>query len=148
MIKMKTHEVAGNIMNSLEAFQGSKQSMDTPQMLIVRGMSRKEIKPEELAMVVSDTLDEIGARKIDVYSPEAKDIIGIMDENIRAQVPIQGETDVYGIYKLKESFEAMNCHVEYSLGIVNSIAIFMVLWMDKSGFGPKFVELVVANLET
>lgn len=145
---MKTHEVAGNIMHSLDAFHGSRPSMDTPQMLIVRGMSRKEIEPEELAQVVSDIFNEIGAHKIDVYSQEAKDIIGVMDENIRDQVKIQGETDVYGIYRLKESFEAMNCHLEYALGLLDSIAIFMVLWMDKSGFGPKFVELVVANLET
>lgn len=144
---MKIHEVASNIMRSLEAFQGSRSAMDTPQMLIVRGRSRKEIDPEELEIVVSDLLDELGARRIEVYSDEAKDIIGIMDENIRGQVEIQAETDIYGIYRLKESFEAMNCHAEYALGLLNSFAIFMVLWMDKSGFGPKFVELVVVNLQ-
>lgn len=145
---MKIHEVAGNIMEILEAFRGSKPAMDTPQMLIVRGMSRKEIEPEELDKVVSDVLDEIGARRIEVYSEEAKDIIGIMDENIRGQVQIQGETDIYGIYRLKDSFEAMNCHTEYALGLLDSFAIFIIVWMDKSGFGPKFVELVVVNLET
>lgn len=144
---MKTHEVARTIMASLEAFHGSKPSMDTPQMLIVRGMSRKEIKPDEMEPVISNILDEIGARRIEVFSDEAKNIIGIMDENIRALVQIQGETDVYGIYRLKESFEAMNCHVEYALGLLNGIAVFIILWMDKSGFGPKFVELVIANLE-
>ena len=145
---MKTHEIAGSIMQSLEAFKGSKSAMDTPQMLIVRGMTRKDIKPDDLEAEVSKIFDEIGARRIEVFSEESKDIIGVMDENIRAQVDIQGETDVYGIYRMKESFEAMNCHTEYGLGLVNNIAIFMVLWMDKSGFGPKFVELVLANLET
>lgn len=145
---MKNHEVAGQIMTILEAFHGSKPSMDTPQMLIVRGMSRKEMEPEDLAPIVSNLFHEMGIRRIDVFSKEAKDLIGIMDENIRSQVEIQGETDIYGIYRLKESFEAMNCHMEYALGILNQIAIFMVLWMDKSGFGPKFVELVVANLES
>lgn len=144
---MRIHEVAGNIMNQLEAFHGSRPSMDTAQMLIVRGMSRKEIEPEDLDLVVSDVLKEIGARRIDVFSEEAKDLIGIMDENIRDQVQIQGETDIYGIYRLKESFEAMNCHAEYALALLNNIAIFMVLWMDRSGLGPKFVELVVTNLE-
>ncbi len=144
---MKTHEVAGQIMTSLEAFHGSRPSMDTPQLLIVRGMSRKEMKPEDLAPVVSDIFREMSIQRIDVFSEEAKDIIGIIDENIRSQVEIQGETDIYGIYRLKESFEAMNCHMEYALGLLNNISIFMVLWMDKSGFGPKFVELVVSNLE-
>jgi len=135
-------------MQSLDAFRGSRSAMDTPQMLIVRGTTRKDIKPEDLADEVSEIFKEIGARRIEVFSDEAKDIIGVMDENIRAQVDIQGETDVYGFYRLKESFEAMNCHTEYGLGLVNNIAVFMVLWMDKSGFGPKFVELVLANLET
>ena len=144
---MNIREVAGSIMGSLEAFGGSKSSMDTPQMLIVRGMSRKKIEPENLAQEISNIFQELGATRIDVYSQKAKDVIGIMDENIRSQVQIQGETDVYGIYRLKESFEAMNCHMEYGLGLLNDIAIFMVLWMDKSGFGPKFVELVVTNLQ-
>ena len=145
---MKTHEIAGNIMQSLEAFKGSRSAMDTPQMLIVRGMTRKDIKPEDMEKEINRIFDEIEARKIEVFSEESKNIIGVMDENIRGQVEIQGETDVYGIYKMKESFEAMNCHTEYGLGLVNNIAVFMVLWMDKSGFGPKFVELVLVNLET
>lgn len=145
---MKTHEIAGSIMHFLEAFKGSRSVMDTTQMLIVRGMSRKDIKPENLEEEINNSFHEIGARRIEVFSEESKDIIGVMDENIRGQVEIQGETDVYGIYRMKESFEAMNCHTEYGLGLVNNIAIFMVLWMDKSGLGPKFVELVLVNLET
>lgn len=144
---MKIHEVAGNIMGIMEAFQGSRPAMDTPQMLIVRGMSRREMEPEDMEKVVSDLFDEIGARTIEVFSEEAKNVIGVMDENIRGQVEIQGETDIYGIYRLKDSFEAMNCHAEYAMGLLDDFAIFMVLWMDKSGFGPKFVEVVVVNLE-
>lgn len=144
---MKIHEVAGNIMHKMDAFKGSRQAMDTPQMLIVRGMSRKEMEAEDLKKIINDIFDEIEARTIDVFSEEAKDVLGVMDENIRNQVEIQGETDIYGIYRLKESFEAMNCHTEYALGLLDNFAIFMVLGMDKSGFGPKFVELVVVDLK-
>lgn len=144
---MPTHEIAGKVMNELEAFHGSKPAIDTPQILIVRGMSKKRIDPEELASIISDSMKGLGARTIDVFSEEATDIIGIMDENIRATVEIPGETDVYGIYRLKESFESMNCHTEYSLGIIGKLAVFLVLWKDKSGMGPLFVELVVSNSE-
>lgn len=144
---MPTHEIAGKVMNELEAFHGSKPAIDTPQILIVRGMSRKRIDPEELSSIISGTMKGLGARTIDVFSEEATDIIGIMDENIRATVEIPGETDVYGIYRLKESFESMNCHTEYSLGIIGKLAVFLVLWKDKSGMGPLFVELVVSNAE-
>ena len=144
---MPTHEIAGKVMNELEAFHGSKPAIDTPQILIVRGMSRKRIDPEELSSTISGTMKGLGARTIDVFSEEATDIIGIMDENIRATVEIPGETDVYGIYRLKESFESMNCHTEYSLGLIGKLAVFLVLWKDKSGMGPLFVELVVSNAE-
>jgi hypothetical protein len=144
---IKTHEIAGKIMATLEAFEGSRPVIDTPQILIVRGMSRRKITPEEMAPVVSALLLDLGAGDMDVFSDEASDVIGIMDEHIRDSVEVPGETDVYGIYKLKESFEAMNCHLEYALGVVDNIGVFIVLWMDKSGVGPKFVEAVVANLE-
>ena len=59
-----------------------------------------------------------------MYSDETADIITILDEQIRSHVEIQGETDVYGIYRLKESFESMNCHADYGMGLLDDIAIF------------------------
>lgn len=144
---IKLHEVAGNIMGSLEAFDGSRAAMDTSKILIVRGMSRKRFKAEETTTVLSNLLDEIGAKEIDMFSKDGKDILEAMDENIRANVEIQGETDIYGIYRLRKSFEAMNCYVEYKLGFLGNIGIFIILWMDKSGLGPRFIELVVSDLE-
>jgi hypothetical protein len=144
---MPTHEIAGKIMGELDAFDGSKPAIDTPQILIVRGMSKKKIDPEKLSNTISELMKNIGARKMDIFSEEAANVIGIMDENIRARVEIPGETDVYGIYRLKESFEAMNCHTDYGLGTIGQIAVFLVLWKDKSGIGPLFVELVVSNSE-
>ena len=98
---MKIHEVAGDIMTSLEAFHRSRPSMDTSQMLIVRGMSRKNIKPEELDSAVYNVLNEIGARKIDVFSDEAKDIIGVMDEYIRLRSKFKGILIFMGFIGLK-----------------------------------------------
>jgi len=144
---MPTHEIAGKIMKELEAFHGSKPAIDTPQILIVKGMSKKKIDSQELPTIVSEVMKGVGATKIDIFSEPATDIIGIMDENIRATIEIPGETDVYGIYRLKESFEAMNCHTEYALGTIGKLAVFLVIWKDKSGFGPLFVELVVSNSE-
>jgi hypothetical protein len=144
---IRIHEVAGKVMTQLEAFHGSKPAIDTPQILIVKGMSRKKVNPENLEDVVSNVLKNLGAKKIDMVSEDATNIIGIMDENIRSKVEIQGETDVYGIYRMKQSFEAMNCHLEYSLGLIGDIALFLVIWKDRSGVGPLFVELVVSNME-
>ena len=144
---MRTREIAGQIMGQLEAFEGSKAAMDTTELLIVRGRSRQRIPPEELESTISQILQGLGAQKLDMYSDETADIITIMDEQIRSQVSIQEETDIYGIYRLKESFENMNCHADYGIGVGDDIAIFIILWKDKSGIGPLFVELVVSALE-
>jgi hypothetical protein len=134
-------------MGQLEAFEGSKASMDTTQLLIVRGRSRQRIKPEDLGPTISQIFKDLDARQLDMYSDETADLITIMDEQIRSQVDIQGETDVYGIYRLRESFETMNCHADYGMGLLDDVAVFIILWKDKSGMGPMFVELVVSALE-
>jgi hypothetical protein len=145
--QLQTRNIAGQIMGQLEAFEGSKAAMDTTELLIVKGRSRKQIKSEELGTAISEIYKGLGARELDMYSDETADIITIMDEQIRSQVEVQGDTDVYGIYRLKESFESMNCHADYGMGLVDDIAIFTVLYKDKSGIGPLFVELVVSALE-
>lgn len=144
---MNTRNIAGEIMGKLEAFEGSKAAMDSAELLIVRGKSRQKIKPEELGSTISQILKDMEARELDMFSDETANIISIIDEQIRSQVQIQGETDIYGIYRLKESFENMNCHADYGMGLADDIAIFIVLWKDKSGIGPLFVELVVSALE-
>jgi hypothetical protein len=145
---MRTKDIAGQIMGSLEAFKGSRAAIDTSQILIVRGMSRKKIPHEELAEIVSGLLKDVGAEEIDIYDDYAGDIIGMMDENIRDLVEIQNETDVYGIYRMKDSFESMNCHAHYAIGVIDdTFGVFLVLWKDKSGMGPLFVEIVVSLLK-
>ena len=144
---MKTRNIAGQIMGQLEAFEGSKAAMDTTQLLIIRGRSRKRIKPEDIGPTISQIFKCLGASQLDMYSDETADIITIIDEQIRSQIEVQGETDVYGIFRLKESFENMNCHADYGMGLVDDIAIFIVIWRDKSDMGPLFVELVVSALE-
>ncbi len=140
------HKIAGQIMGDLEAFHGSKPAIDADNILIVRGMSRKQFN-EELDTVLLNLLKNLGARQIDMFSEEGGNIIGIMDERIRESVNISAETDVTGVYRLKESLEAMNCNVAYTLGLIDNVGTFIVTWKDKSGIGPQFVEVVAANIE-
>lgn len=144
---MQTHKIAGKIIESLEAFHGSRPAIDANNILIVRGMSRKKFDADKMDIILSDILKTLGATEIDIFSEDGGNIIGIMDERIRANVPIQSETDVAGIYRMKDSLEAIGCDVEYILGILDTLGIFIVSWMDKSGIGPRFVEVVVASLE-
>ena len=140
------HKIAGQVMGDLEAFHGSKPAIDADNILIVRGMSRKQFN-DELDSVLLNLLKSLGARQIDMFSEEGGNVIGIMDERIRESVDIPSETDITGVYRLKESLEAMNCNVAYTLGLIDNVGAFIVTWKDKSGIGPQFVEVVVANME-
>ena len=143
---MQTHKIAGNIMETLEAFHGSRPALDSDNILIVRGMSKKKYDDEKMDIVLSSLSKNIGLREIDIYSDDGGNIIGIMDERIRENIEIQGDTDFSGIKKMKSSFEAMGCNVNYILGALNDLGVFIVTWKDKSGIGPRFVEVVVAIL--
>lgn len=144
---MQTHKIAGKVMETLEAFHGSRPALDANNILIVRGMSRKKFDPDTISDILSDLLKKIGAQEIDMFSQEGGSIIGIMDERIRSSVPIQGETDVSGIQAMKSSLEAMNCNVDVAMGVLNDMGVFIVTWDEKGGIGMRFVEVVVANLE-
>ena len=143
---MQTHKIAGNIMESLEAFHGSKPALDSDNILIVRGMSRKKFDPDKMDIVLSDLSKSIGIHEIDIFSKDGGNVIGIMDERIRENVEIQSETDFSGIHTMKGSLEALGCKVNYILGVLNDLGVFIVTWMDKSGIGPRFVEVVIAIL--
>ncbi|MGZ7210463.1 MAG: DUF2120 family protein, partial [Methanobacterium sp.] len=112
----------------------------------VRGMSRKKVDDDEMDVVLSDLFKKIGARETDIFSEEGGNIIGIMDERIRGNVEIQSETDFSGIGKMKNSLETMGCKVNYVMGVLDDLGVFIVTWKDKSGVGPLFVEVVVAIL--
>jgi len=144
---MQINKIAGEIMNALEAFHGSRPSIDANNILIVRGMSRKRFDSQNMHSILSDVLNDINARQVDMFSKEGGNILGIMDERIRENVEIQTETDVSGIQKLKDSLEAMNCQVDYALGVQRDMGIFIVTWIEIGGIGPRFVEIVVANLQ-
>lgn len=144
---MQTHKIAGKIMEELEAFHGSRPAIDANNILIVRGMSRKQFDAEKMDVILLNLLENLDMHPIDIFSEEGGNIIGIMDERIRENVPIQSETDITGVYRLKESLEAMNCNVDYTMGLLNDLGIFIITWKDKSGIGPQFVEVVVASVE-
>lgn len=143
---MKLHKIAGSMMGYLEAFDGSRAALDADKILIVRGRSRKRINPENMAQELDGLVTSLNAQEIDMFSEESTSLIGLMDEQIRSNVDINVETDVSGIERLKESLESMNFFVEYKLGSTGKAGFFIVMYKDKSGIGPCFVEIVLSDI--
>ncbi len=143
---IKLHELAGEVMTYLDAFEGSKPALDTEGILIVKGYSKRIIKAEKMKDVLDNLMEHLGAKEVDLLSDEGTALIGIMDEQIRKDIDVGADPDLGGIHRLKESLEKMNFVVDYRLGIARRIGFFIVLYKDKSGMGPCFVEIVVSDL--
>jgi len=143
---MKLHRIAGEIMGFFEAFEGSRPALDSREILIVRGMSRKRMNADDMSRELDSLIEHLGAAELDLLSEEGAALIGVMDEQIRSCVEVGTETDIGGIHRLKESLEDMNFSVDYRLCMADETGLFVVLYRDRSGVGPCFVEAVVSDL--
>ncbi|MDI9618504.1 DUF2120 domain-containing protein [Methanothermobacter sp.] len=143
---MKLHRIAGEIMGYFEAFEGSRPALDSKEILIVRGMSRKRMDTEEMGRELDGLIEKLGAEELELISEEGTALIGVMDEQIRSCVEVGTETDIGGIHRLKEALEDMNFSVDYRLCMTEDIGLFVVLYRDRSGVGPCFVEVVVSDI--
>ncbi|WP_321212175.1 DUF2120 domain-containing protein [Methanothermobacter sp. DP] len=143
---MKLHRIAGEIMGYFEAFEGSRPALDSKEILIVRGMSRKRMNIEEMGRELDGLIEKLGAEELELISEEGTALIGVMDEQIRSCVEVGTETDIGGIHRLKEALEDMNFSVDYRLCMTEDTGLFVVLYRDRSGVGPCFVEVVVSDI--
>ncbi|WP_158295893.1 DUF2120 family protein [Methanopyrus kandleri] len=169
------HRLAKKIMMELDAFEGSRPLLDDVDVLIVRGMSRGEDWDlDNLQGYLESVLERCDVEVVDPESPEGKELIEELGkfvvERIQAQYadeepvsvrPVenpmeavdaftQGEIflDPLGFERLKRDLEALGCVAAYTFGRTpDDLGVFLAAWADRSGIGPKSVELLVANLK-
>ena len=144
---VKLHKIAGQVMNFFEAFDGSRAALDTERILIVRGRSLKNIHINDIEEQLEELKNIFQGTEVDVVSKEAASLINRMDEQIRASVSVKGDTDSNGIMRMTKSLEAMNVFVKFKVMKLTHNGLFVVIWKDKSNFGPLFIETVVSDDE-
>ena|GEM_PF-316617 len=144
---VKLHKVAGKVMGFLEAFEGSRPALDSGFILIVRGMSSKNIAIADMKQTLDDLIVFLDGKEVEPISDEAAAIINRMDEQIRASVPVNNETDAGGIERMKKELEILNVAAEYKLFTSTHTGVFVVMWKDKSDSGPLFIETVISDDE-
>lgn len=141
------HKIAGKIIEELEAFQGSRQAIDSNQILIVRAMSKKELAIEDMENELSKIVKKLEAKEINPLSDDATKLINRMDEQVRANVQVTGDSYVTGLENMKASLESMGLHVEYKMMKLQTAGAIIITWKDKSGMGPLYVEVVISDDE-
>ncbi|MGL4669955.1 MAG: DUF2120 family protein [Methanobacteriaceae archaeon] len=141
------HKIAGKIIEGLEAFEGSRQAIDSNQILIVRAMSKKELAIEDMENELSKIVKKLEAKEINPLSDDATKLINRMDEQVRANVQVTGDSYVTGLENMKASLESMGLHVEYKMMKLQTAGAIIITWKDKSGMGPLYVEVVISDDE-
>jgi len=134
-------------MEYLDAFKNSRPSLNSEFILIVRGLSSKNIAINEISGVLDDLVEYLDGKVLDEISDNAAKLINRMDEQIRSTVNITGDTDSGGIMRMKKDLENLNVATEYRLINLKYVGVFVAMWKDKGDFGPVFVEVAVSDDE-
>jgi hypothetical protein len=141
------HKFAGNIMGYLDAFKKSKPALDSQFILIVRGLSSKDIAIDKMSEVLDGLVKHLDGKALNDISDDAAKLINRMDEQIRSSVNIAGDTDYGGIIRMKKGLENINVATEYKLIELQHAGVFVAMWKNKENQGPVFVEVVVSDDE-
>ncbi|MDR2544931.1 MAG: DUF2120 domain-containing protein [Methanobrevibacter sp.] len=144
---VKLHKIAGSVMEYLDAFKNSRPALDSEFILIVRGLSAKNMAINQMADFLDGLVEHLDGQVLDDISDNAAKLINRMDEQIRSAVSIVGDTDSGGIMRMKKDLETLNVVTEYRLINLSHVGVFVAMWKDKEDFGPVFVEVVVSDDE-
>lgn len=146
---MEVMEVSRKIMDYLDAFKGSKPVVHNSEAMIIRGKSATKLKPEEIVPNLEELFKELNIEKIEINSERARILTNQVDQTFRNTTEVFDESNgIAGIEKLKHTFEITGFEADYLVGQLEDMAIYVVMWLDKSGFGPMFVEAMVVKLHS
>ena len=146
---MEVMEVSRKIMDYLDAFKGSKPVVHNSEAMIIRGKSATKLKPEEIVPKLEELFKELNIEKIEINSERARILTNQVDQTFRNTTEVFDESNgIAGIEKLKHTFEITGSEADYLVGQLEDMAIYVVMWLDKSGFGPMFVEAMVVKLHS
>lgn len=145
---MEVMEMSRQIMVRMEAFKGSKPVLHNPEAMLIRGKSAVKIKKENMASRLEELFEELEIKKVEINSEKARNLTDKVDESLRRVTEVYDESNgLAGIEKLKNTFEMTGFDAEYIIGQIEDTAVYVVIWADKSGFGPMFVETMVIRIE-
>jgi hypothetical protein len=144
---MEVMQISRPIMEKMGAFEGCKPVVHSTESMIIRGKTHDKVKPENMYSRLMELFDELGIKKIEKESEKARKFTDYVDTVFRKTEEVYDEPNgIEGIEKLKSVFESTGFNAEYAIGEIDDLAVYVVLYMDKSGFGPMFVETMIIRI--
>ncbi len=145
---MEVMEITKPIMEYMGAFEGCKPVVHSTESMIIRGKTYDKIKYEDMYPKLMELFEELNIKKIEKQSERARKITEDADYIFKKTEEVYDQSNgLEGIEKLKHTFEITGFDAEYAIGQIDNLAVYVVLYLDRSGFGPMFVETMVLRLE-
>lgn len=144
---MEVMQISRPIMEYLDAFVGCKPVVHSNESLIIRGKTYTKFEKEEMLPKLLEMFDHFKIKNIEKESKRAREITDKADGIFRKTEEVYDESKgLDGIENIKQIFESTGFNAEYVIGQIEDLAVYVVLYTDKSGFGPMFVETMVLHL--
>lgn len=146
---MEVIEIAREIMENLGVFKGSKPVVNNAEAMIIKGMTHKRLEKEEIVPTIEELYKKMNIKRVYLESKSARTITDRIDKKFRKVTEVYDQPNgIEGIERLKNTFEMTGFIADYVIGITeDDIAVYVVMWMDNTGFGPRFVETMVVQLD-
>lgn len=147
-INMEVMEISRPIMEKMDAFKGCKPVVHSTESMIIRGKTHNKIQPDDMYPRLMELFNELNIKKVEKESEKARKLTDQIDTVFRKTEEVYDESNgLEGIERLKNTFEITGFNAEYAIGVIDDLAVYVVLYTDKSGFGPMFVETMVIRYD-
>jgi len=146
---MEVIEVSRQIMEYLGVFKGSKPVLHNSDAMIVKGKTHDKLKEDEIIPKLEELFEHMNIKRVYITSQKAKSITDRVDQKLRRVAEVIDESaGISGLERMKSSFEMTGCVADYLIGQMDSdIAVYVMVWFDRSEYWPMFVESAVIKLD-
>ncbi len=146
--KVEVIELSRKIMDYMNAFKGSKPVLHNSEAMIIKGISRTKVDIDKRSEKLQNLFKEFDIIEVPSNSKKANDLTEKIDQVFRNTTEVYDEANgILGIENLKHSFEITGFAVDYIIGEIDGLAVFISVWSEKSNVGPMFVESMVVNVK-
>lgn len=146
---MEVIEVSRQIMEYLGVFKGSKPVLHNSDAMIVKGKTHDKLKEDEIIPKLEELFEHMNIKRVYITSQKAKSLTDRVDQKLRRVAEVIDESaGISGLERMKSSFEMTGCVADYLIGQMDSdIAVYVMVWFDRSEYWPMFVESAVIKLD-
>lgn len=146
---MEVIEITRQIMEYLGVFKGSKPVLHDSEAMIIKGMTHDRLESGKLTDKLEELFNHMNIKKVELSSKKAEDLTNRVDQKLRKVADVFDQSEgIAGLEKLKKSYLMTGFEAEYMIGQYDEdTVVYVVMWMDGSGFGPMFAEAMVLHLD-